>query len=97
MSPYWTPDLTWVDLILSQQRLAGLRAQTNVRQAHGRRKGEGHGEPREAAGEEAPDRLPRLGRHGALPIRLVHEHRAKVAWKYTTRFVVATLREQPLL
>ena len=69
---------TLVHLGIRQQWLAVLGAERDVGEPHRGGEREGHGEPDEAAGQEAPHALLRSRRHAALPVRLVDEHRTEV-------------------
>ncbi len=71
---------TCVDIAAGEEVLPLPGGQRDVREPHRRGEREGHREPDESARQEAPDTLARLGRHAALPVRLVHEHSPKVPY-----------------
>lgn len=78
---------TFIDVIVAKQRLSLAGAEGDVSETHGGCQGERDGEPDEAARQEAQYALPRLGRHGTLPVRLVHVRRPEPASNNNRRFV----------
>ena len=85
-------NLTGIDFFVGQERRPLVGGEGDVSQAHSGGHGERDGKPGQTAEQKAQHSLPWLGRHAALPVRLVHEDRAKVA---CTKQPQVRLREIP--